>query len=417
MGKEDEQKSEQEQQPEKTPCNKEQYELLMRCSAKKDMTEWNKWREEHPDEEIYLENANLKHAHLENANLVEAHLENANLVEARLENANLVEAHLENAYLVGAHLKNAHLGFAHLKNANLNSAHMENVNLARANLKNAHLLSANLECAFLAAAHMENVNLQRANLENAILVEAHLQDTLFEIAKLQGADFSGAVVNGGTLICDSCEVDQDTMFEAVALGNMRIYPNIKQLLEYNVRRKNWEKWYRGKSKNKLVIKMHQLLTCPVRLFWWISNYGLSTWRIILTFLALSVIFATIYFVWGALDYYHFGVKEQPGIVNDLFVSIAAKEEMSELYYSGMVYFRSIYFSIVTMTTLGFGDMYANATHLGYRWWFGHLLLMLQVILGYILLGAMVTRFAVLFTAGGPAGQFSKKTSQKTTTWW
>jgi hypothetical protein len=30
-----------------------------------------------------------------------------------------------------------------------------------------------------------------------------------------------------------------------------------------------------------------------------------------------------------------------------------------------------------------------------------------VILGYVLLGALVTRFAVLFTAGGPAGRFSK----------
>jgi hypothetical protein len=38
--------------------------------------------------------------------------------------------------------------------------------------------------------------------------------------------------------------------------------------------------------------------------------------------------------------------------------------------------------------------------------FGHALLALQVILGYVLLGALVTRFAVLFTAGGPAGQFS-----------
>ena len=32
---------------------------------------------------------------------------------------------------------------------------------------------------------------------------------------------------------------------------------------------------------------------------------------------------------------------------------------------------------------------------------------MQVILGYVLLGALVTRFAVLFTAGGPAGRFSK----------
>ena len=73
----------------------------------------------------------------------------------------------------------------------------------------------------------------------------------------------------------------------------------------------------------------------------------------------------------------------------------------------MVYFRSIYFSIVTMTTLGFGDMYASDQYWGWRWWTGHLLLMLQVLLGYVLLGALVTRFTVLFTSGGPAGSFDE----------
>jgi hypothetical protein len=41
------------------------------------------------------------------------------------------------------------------------------------------------------------------------------------------------------------------------------------------------------------------------------------------------------------------------------------------------------------------------------------LLALQVFLGYVLLGALVTRFAVLFTAGGPAGTFARDRGQKT----
>jgi hypothetical protein len=63
--------------------------------------------------------------------------------------------------------------------------------------------------------------------------------------------------------------------------------------------------------------------------------------------------------------------------------------------------RALYFSIVTMTTLGFGDMYAAPDSLA-----GHLILGLQVLLGYVLLAALVTRFAVLFQAGGPAGRFT-----------
>jgi len=75
------------------------------------------------------------------------------------------------------------------------------------------------------------------------------------------------------------------------------------------------------------------------------------------------------------------------------------------------FWHALYFSVVTMTTLGFGDIAANPDS-----WGGQTLLMLQVILGYVLLGALVTRFAVLFTACGPAGKFvdEKKTGNKTT---
>ena len=63
--------------------------------------------------------------------------------------------------------------------------------------------------------------------------------------------------------------------------------------------------------------------------------------------------------------------------------------------------RALYFSIVTMTTLGFGDMYAHPESL-----VGHVLLTIQVILGYVLLGALVTRLNILFTTGGPTPGFA-----------
>lgn len=101
------------------------------------------------------------------------------------------------------------------------------------------------------------------------------------------------------------------------------------------------------------------------------------------------------------------IKDDPGIVSNLFVLEGEQETVSPW----LVPFRAVYFSIVTMTTLGFGDMYANA-HSFLRGLFGHALLALQVILGYVLLAALVTRFAVLFTAGGPAGEFSKESKKK-----
>ena len=111
---------------------------------------------------------------------------------------------------------------------------------------------------------------------------------------------------------------------------------------------------------------------------------------------LALTFATIYA--------NFACWWPPGIVNNLEV----EPHLPFWHYFLLVLLRPVYFSIVTMTTLGFGDMHANETSI-----WGHALLTFQVILGYVLLGALVTRFAVLFTAGGPAGKFSKRETKET----
>jgi hypothetical protein len=146
----------------------------------------------------------------------------------------------------------------------------------------------------------------------------------------------------------------------------------------------------------------------LRKFWLISDYGISTKQIIKTFFKWAFVFAIVYYAWGCIDYYLLCNKDYPGIVSNLFVLDDSKQAVS----GWLVPLRAVYFSIVTMTTLGFGDMYAN-THSLFRGIFGHILLALQVILGYVLLGALVTRFAVLFTAGGPAGRFEDEQHAKT----
>lgn len=363
--------------------NRLQYNILKRCSDKRNVTEWNEWRKEYPNEKIllegaHLENARLVEAHLENADLRFAYLENANLAATHLEGANLSHAHLENAYLSQAHLENVDLFGIHLKNASLAGAHLENAQLWEAHLENANIKGAHLENVDLMKAHLKKADFMNTNLENTKLWEANLQGTNFKHAKLQGADFSGAIVDGETLIW-GCEIDRNTKCEGVGLDSARVQPQIKQLLEYNIRWMNWERWYRGKSEKRWVVKLHQLLTYPVRLFWSISDYGLRTWRIILWFFGLAIVFAFAYFFWPNCIMVYGSVGEITGFVH------------------------ALYFSVVTMTTLGFGDIAANPDS-----WQGQVLLMVQVIFGYVLLGALVTRFAVLFTSGGPAGKFAEE---------
>jgi len=313
-------------------CDLDQYEILKRCSDKKDMTEWNQWRKEHRDEEILLEGVKFARANLEGANFRNAYLEKANFSLA----------HLEGSFFHGALLQGA-------------------------NLKNAHL-------------------------ENAV----------FWHADLRGVNVKTAIVNGSTSfwgcrINRYCKDNGFTDFRGVSLNVVLIDPGTKQLLEYNIRRRNWEQWYETRV---------WWWRTSVKYFWTLSDYGTSTIPIMKSFFLLAMVFAMIYYCFGVIDYYALDIKNEPGIVYNLF------EDEHGLIGWWLVPLRSIYFSIVTMTTLGFGDIYANPH--SYWWgWLGHFLLMVQVILGYVLLGALVTRFAVLFTAGGPAGTFADDKKQKT----
>ena len=317
-------------------CDLDQYEMLKRCSDKKDMTEWNEWRKKNPGKHILLEGADFQGFYLKGV---------------------LFETEPFSVFS----------GDVNLKNANFRKAHLECANLRNANLKRTNFDHT----------HLEGADIGGANLENAYLYGARIEGAGLSYTYLKGANFETAIVDGGTRFW-RCKFSRDTDFRAVGLGNAMIAPGMRQLLEYNIRRMNWEDWY----------KEHPRLKWLVKLFWWISDYGLSTKRIIFTFFGLAFIFANIYYHWGRIA--------PPGIVENLFVDRNGIEVQPWL-----VPLRTLYFSIVTMTTLGFGDMYANAQSI-----WGHILLSFQVILGYVLLGALVTRFAVLFTAGGPAGKFS-----------
>ena len=350
-------------------CDLDQYEMLKRCSDKKDMTEWNEWRK-NKDEVILLEGADFNWFYLKEILLS---TDTTLCVHGKV--------YLKKAIFLGTRLENADLRFAHLECANFNGAHLEETDLSGAHLQGAYFMDAHLESSKLNMSNMVNTMLRSANMNGATLNNANLQ----------GAEFLLVIVDGSTLLWH-CKVSRYsknvnfTDFRGVSLDSVRIDPGTKQLLEYNIRRMNWEKWYP---------KQHWSLRWLVRKFWEISDYGLSTGRIIVTFFALAFVFANIYYHWGRIA--------PPGFVSYLFVD---KSGVAVSWW--LVPLRTLYFSIVTMTTLGFGDMYANAQSIC-----GHILLSVQVILGYVLLGALITRFAVLFTAGGPAGKFADEKEKET----
>lgn len=349
-------------------CNIRQYRMLVHCASSGDVTEWNERRRGRPDEEVWLCGVDFAKMRLNKVNFGNAHLEGCVLAGAALEDAIFYDAHLDGAVLWQAHLEGANFWQARMRGAKLWRAHMQK----------AALLHADLEGASLRETDLQRADLSNANLQGAELAHARLQGAKLNNARLQGTDFQYALVDGATRIAD-CEVDRDTDFTGVGLDGSRVEPGLSQLLKYNIRRKRWREWY-GTGPRWLQVCKRVF----VGSFWWASDYGQSTVRILGTFTILAVAFAALYFC-------------VPGLVRNLSEAGGFTKAVHALY-----------FSVVVMTTLGFGDVHANPDV-----WPGQVVLIAHVLLGYVLLGALLTRLSVLFTAGGPSASFTKRSKNTT----
>lgn len=291
------------------------------------------------------------------------------------------EIFLEGAILKGKYLKHVNLSHVHLSHASMEGADLQEANLKRAwlndtRLNNAHLYRADFKDANIKGARLQGANMIEADLKGANARYTFLEKTNLHHTFLQGADFSYAIVNGETLL-DTDKIDQHTLFTSVGLSSARLKPGLADSLNYNIRRMRWEQWYdKGNFFASLIKKTF------VRPFWMISNYGRSTARIILIFMSLAITFALIY--WN-----------YPEIIQNL----EKGEHLCKLY-------KTLYFSIVTMITLGFGNMNASPHS-----FLGNTAVTFQIISGYVILAALVTRISVLFSSGGPAIPL-KKTRKK-----
>ena len=129
--------------------DREQYDILKRCSEHNNIAEWNDYRAKHPEARINLQNVDLR--------------------RARLEGAQLSASDLKGARFEGADLLAADFRKADLRKANLEKANLWGATLSQANLEGACLASANLENADLTGANVERADFRGANIEEAII--------------------------------------------------------------------------------------------------------------------------------------------------------------------------------------------------------------------------------------------------------
>ncbi|MBI3092418.1 MAG: pentapeptide repeat-containing protein [Candidatus Tectomicrobia bacterium] len=407
-------------------ANKEHLEKLNQGVKK-----WNKWREEdsqNPDLSstdltgLDLRGANFDRANLRKANLSDAKLEDASFDHANLcsailskldlrrtrfhltafDGAELNEVQLGSADLTGSSLQGASLFLAHLFGARLIGVNFSKAKMRCADLREAKLSYASFLGADLTLANLFNADLTDANLEGANLHQAELIQT-----NLTRANISSAILSGSTFFADITEVNFNGK---TRLRGLRLYgqptldhhPSFKRHLYDEIflgqrereilswlstnRRTNLEA---GKGIRKLCLASKYAFFQPrwgirslLHFLWGVtSDYGRNFKRWCATEAVIALIFG---FLYSNLGFTHW-FERWP----DLQSWLREVGDPCIVIQSAKTWFTPWYFSVVTFTTLGFGDI--RPCNLS-----GQLFVTLEVVIGYLMLGGMVSIFANKF---------------------
>jgi uncharacterized protein YjbI with pentapeptide repeats len=268
------------------------------------------------------------------ANFTGATLTDANLEQAILSGALLRGTNLGGASLVSANLSGAEFTGAYLSGAVANGANLRGADLSRANLIGAKLNGANLSLANLRSANLGSAELVNADLNGATLVR-----TNFSLANLTGAELTGVRW-------------QLRAMRGCYLGIRGLESCFGNAL-----------FKRAAADQDFLDTLEAQLKGTRRMFlfraWGLIDYGRSLLRVAAISFGLAAVYGGIYRIF-------------PGILD----------------YSGSArsWFTLFYFSIVTYTTLGFGDVKpANLA--------GEIVVSSEVILGYTTLGLLLSVLA------------------------
>lgn len=334
------------------------YQLLKECAEDSDFTRWNELVES-TTEIIRLRGGDFSSWVLKGASFYTPKGEYMDLHDANFEGASIQGASFKDAKLFGASFKNASIELSSFTNADLIRSSFYGATVIITDFNQANLQDAVFEDAKVYSANLYEANFYRANLIGAHFNGGSIIPTPGPYrSSLCGANFKNARFKSSTYF-ENYDVSSKTDFRTVSFEAANFSQGLRHTLRYCNRRHNWNDWYKNKS---------LLLRTFTKLFWTLSNYGFSPKRVITSFALSTLFFAIIYLIFPKLI---------SGIDQHDFMD-------------------SVYFSIVTMTTLGFGDMHAENN------WVSQVLVIAQVLFGYVLLGSLITMLSDLFYSDGPS---------------
>ena len=306
-----------------------------------------------PPDQLDLRGIDLSGEQLAGVNLSKCDLRDANLAECNLERANLSWAQLDGANLFKARLGECEFLNAGLKGVDLTECQAQRTGFGRADLSDAVLLGSDLSHATFGNACLNHTDFRAANLQGARFREADLTRTNFAAADLRRADFQSSLVEEA----DFCDADLREAHLKGIKGYLKanwLGADIRSVNfcgAYMVRRYIMDEnfLYEFRTQNAFSGLLFKI--------WWLtSDCGRSFLRWGLWTVAVAVIFAFI-FSFLEIDY-----GEHP-------------TRLSPLYYS-----------FVTLTTLGYGDVVPASIP-------AQIVSVIEVVVGYVALGGLLSIFA------------------------
>ncbi|MCW8859154.1 MAG: pentapeptide repeat-containing protein [Deltaproteobacteria bacterium] len=290
-----------------------------------------------------LRGANLSGADLRNQDLSGRDLSGAQLFKADLRGANLENANLENAELSAANLEGAILDGAQCKQAGFGGANLSRASLFKANLERATLTQANLAHANLNCINLGHSRLREANLESADLTEADLRYAELSLSSVHKTNFNNADLRHARL--RMMRRFKSALWIGVDIRDVNF--SGAYLMRREIIDQNFIKEFRSYNQISKILYYPWLWTC---------DCGRSMFRWCCCIGVLLLIFASFYNAVG-IDYGNYPTSLSP-----------------------------FYFSVVTMTTLGFGDVMPSTI-------WGQIVVILEVTAGYIMLGGLLSIFS------------------------
>jgi uncharacterized protein YjbI with pentapeptide repeats len=295
-----------------------------------------------------LVNADLTKENLTGRDFSGKSLEGANISGVSMANCKLVgtlmfAAKLENCQFLGADLSNADLTQCNAHQAGFGGAILKNAIFFNANLEDTTFTNSKLQGADFRTAKLNRARFREAELENADFSKADLSNCDFENCSVKGVKFNDAILSSSNL------KNVKDFHEATWIGADITGVNFcgAYMLRRHIMDENYLHEYRTSS------KIHAWI---YKLWWLTSDCGRSFSRWALLTFSVGILFGFIYRFVG-LDYGDYETALSP-----------------------------FYYSFVTLTTLGYGDVLPNSG-------LTQGLAIFEVVIGYIFLGGMMSIFA------------------------